>query len=338
MPLSMLVIGAGATGGHFGALASCGGADVTFVQRGAHGAAMRDRGVMVCGPGLQLTARPRVVARPEDLGGGRFDVVLVAVKSADLRSVLPTAAACCSPNGAVVIGQNGIDADAVAAQTVPAEKLVGAVLLISAWVSEPGIVQVNGKGEMIVGAISLEADPIARLVAAELAACGLPALHTPQLELARWTKLVFNNSWNVLTCLTGLTVGAVARTPELRDLAARAMSEVVNVARASGVDLDDAMVDVCLRQGDDVGESRTSMLQDRLAGRPLEVEALCGAIVKRGEHLGVATPVNHLLYALLLGVDRARPERGLDAARAASGPDAMKARPRQATRRSPSGP
>jgi 2-dehydropantoate 2-reductase len=306
VPLRILVIGAGATGGHFGALAACGGADVTFVQRGPHGAAMRERGVTVSGPGVQINARPRVVGRPDDLRGGRFDVVLVAVKSADLPAVLPAAVAACSPDGSVVIGQNGVDADAVAAEMVPAARLVGAVLFISAWVSEPGFVQVNGRGQMVLGAISAEADPLARRLATELAACGVPALHTAELALARWAKLVFNNAWNVLTCLTGLTVGAVARSPALRDLAARAMAEVVNVARASGVGLCYAMVDACLRQGETVGETRTSMLQDRLAGRPLEVEALCGAIVKRGKELGVATPVNDLFYALLVGVDQAR--------------------------------
>jgi 2-dehydropantoate 2-reductase len=336
--LRMLVIGAGATGGHFGALAASGGADVTFVQRGPHGAAMRDRGVMVRGPGLQLAARPRVVARPEDVRGDRFDVVLVAVKSADLRSVLPAAADCCSPGGAVVIGQNGVDADSVAAQTVPAAQLVGAVLFISAWVSEPGIVQVNGKGQMILGAMSPQADPVARRLAAELAACGLPAAYTAQLASARWAKLVFNNAWNVLTCLTGLTVGAVARTPELRELAARAMTEVVGVARASGVELCDAMVDVCLRQGDEVGETRTSMLQDRLARRPLEVEALCGAIVKRGRRLGVATPVNDLLYALMLGVDQARVEPGHGRRGRGVASRYDEDTPRPATGRNPSGP
>lgn len=302
----MLVIGAGATGGHFGALAACGGADVTFVQRGPHGAAMRERGVTVCGPGVQIHAHPHVVGRTEDLRGGCYDVVLVAVKSADLRAVLPAALEACCPEGAVVIGQNGVDADAVAAAMIPPAQLVGAVLFISAWVSEPGVVQVNGKGQMVLGAMSEEADPLARRLATQLDACGLPALHTAELALARWAKLVFNNAWNVLTCLTGLTVGAVARSAALRDLAARAMAEVVNVARASGVGLCYAMVDACLRQGETVGETRTSMLQDRLAGRPLEVEALCGAIVKRGKELGVATPVNEMFYALLMGVDQAR--------------------------------
>lgn len=306
MALKLLVFGAGATGCHFGALAARGGADVTFVQRGPHGAAMRERGARVRGPGVEIDVRPRVVARCEELSAERFDAVLVAVKSPDLPAALPAAAAMCAPAGAVVVSQNGIDADALAAEVVPARHLVGAVLFVSAWVSEPGVVDVNGPGQLVLGAISPAGAPAAQRVAAELAACGLRALYTADLPLARWAKLLYNNAWNVLTCLTGLTVGEAARSSELRGLAARAMSEVVEVARATGVGLSEAMANACLREGEMVGETRTSMLQDRLAGRPLEVEALCGAVVRRARDLGVPTPVNDCLYALLIGVDRAR--------------------------------
>jgi 2-dehydropantoate 2-reductase len=303
--MRLLVIGAGATGGYFGALAANAGADVTFVQRGPHGAAMRERGVTVLGPGVELQARPRVVASVDEVRGERFDVVLVTVKTADLAAVLPAAAAACAPDGAVITGQNGVDAETVAAPLVPAEKLLGAVLIIGASVPEPGVVRGNGMARVLVGAPVPAAEPAAKRAAAALAACGVPASHTPDLAVARWSKLVWNNAWNVLTCLTGLPVASAARLPEVRALAARAMAETAAVARASGVVLPDNIVDICLMQADAVGETKTSMLQDREAGRPLEVDALCGVVVQRGKALGVPTPVNDTLYPLLLGVHQA---------------------------------
>src|SRR5512143_3543182 len=120
MALRVCVIGAGATGAYFGALGARGGADVTFVQRGPHGAAMRERGVRVRGPGVAFEARPRVVASVDELGGETFDVVLVAVKTADLVAVLPAAARLAGARGAVVTAQNGVEAEAIAAPHVPA--------------------------------------------------------------------------------------------------------------------------------------------------------------------------------------------------------------------------
>jgi 2-dehydropantoate 2-reductase len=235
----------------------------------------------------------------------RFDVVLVTVKTSDLAAVLPGCAAHCVEGGAVLLGQNGVDVEAQAAARVPAAQLCGAVLLISASVAEPGVVVNAGMARIIVGAAAPAGDAASRHAAERLSAVGVQASHTPDLPAARWTKLVWNNAWNVLTCLTGLPVASAARLPSLRALARAAMIETVAVARAEGVPLGDHIVDMCLQQGDLIGETRTSMLQDRLAGRPLEAHALCGTIVERGRARGVATPVNDVLYPLLLGVSQA---------------------------------
>jgi 2-dehydropantoate 2-reductase len=266
---------------------------------------MRERGVRVRGPGVAFEARPRVVASVDELGDESFDVVLVTVKTADLVAALPAAARLAGARGTVVTAQNGVEAEAIAAPYVPAAQLVGAVLLIGASVPEPGVVEMNGMARVIVGAPVNAAEPAARRVAEGLAASGLPASFTPDLESARWSKLVWNNAWNVLTCLTGLPVASAAHVPEVRALARRAMEETAAVARASGVSLPDEIVDICLMQAEAVGETKTSMLQDRLAGRPLEVDALCGVIVRKGKELGVPTPVNDVLLALVLGVSQA---------------------------------
>jgi 2-dehydropantoate 2-reductase len=312
MPLTVCVIGAGATGGAYGAMAARGGAAVTFVQRGAHGQKMAAEGLVVAsGEGAWPEAvRPRVVADAAALvtAHERFDVVLVAVKSADLTAVLPAAAALAGTGpgaGIVVLAQNGVDAEGHARGIVPAEQLVGAVAIISAWVPTPGRVEYRGHVRLLVGAPAPAAQAAAERLAKALADVGVPASFSPDLASTRWTKLVWNNAWNVITTLTGLTVGHAARTPALRALAARAMAETAAVARASGVNLPAGIVELCLAQADAVGETSTSMLQDRLAGRPLEVEALCGTIVARGLALGIPTPVNDAFYPLLLGVHEA---------------------------------
>jgi 2-dehydropantoate 2-reductase len=322
--MRLLVVGAGAAGGWFGAVAARGGADTTFVARRAHGEVMRANGLRVIeraaareerGPGGrdevaqgpsdkiepegEWTARPRVVTSLAEVAGERFDLVLVTVKAPQLAEVLPAAA----PLGGVVMtAQNGVEAEEAAAPFVPEDRLAGAVLVIGASLPEPGVVRVAGFRRLIAGAYRPAAVAATRAAVDALAAAGVPASFTDDLAAARWAKLVWNNAWNALTALTGMDCARAVRDPGVRALGVAMMREVEAVGRALGVKLPPGIVDLCLAQAEAVGPIQTSMLQDVLAGRPLEHDALVGVVVRKGQAAGVPTPVNAVVAPLLAGI------------------------------------
>jgi 2-dehydropantoate 2-reductase len=298
--MKMLVVGAGATGAYYGALAHRGGAEVTLLARGPHAEAMQARGVEVTTPDESFTVTPRIVTSWDGLG--RFDVVFVTVKTGDLAGILPAAVRCLAPGGALITAQNGVEAEAVARPFVPAESLVGAVMFIGASVAAPGRIRRGVAPDSVsLGAPTAAAVPRARTVASELAALGWNARFVEDLAFVRWRKLLWNNAWNALTTLTRLPCATAARRPPLRALAESMMREVVAVARAHGVTLPEEAVVQQLAAGESVGEIQTSMLQDLLAGRPLEWDALVGVIVRLGAAHGVPTPVNATIAVLLEG-------------------------------------
>jgi 2-dehydropantoate 2-reductase len=306
--VKLVVLGAGATGGFFGAMAARGGMDVTFVARGAHGAAMRERGLRIRST-LQgeWTVSPRVVGYVGELDDETFDLVLVTVKSPDLEAILPAAARLAGDRGIVVTAQNGVECEEQAMRHLPAARVVGAALIISVGIAEPGVLDHRGMALALVGAPRPESETSSRRVAEWLGKAGVQVSHAPDLAAARWSKLVWNNAWNALTAITRLPVGIAAKNPSLRELATRAMREVEAVGRALGVKMPDNIIDTCLIQTDALGDVRPSMLQDVEAGRVLEHEALVGVIVRRGRELGVPTPVNDVLYPILAALSaRAR--------------------------------
>jgi 2-dehydropantoate 2-reductase len=304
--MKLLVVGAGATGAYYGALAHRGGADVTLFARGAHAQAMQTHGVQVKAPAGDFSVRPRVVTRLDE---GDFDLVLVTVKTGDLVGVLPDAARCLAPGGALITAQNGVEVEELAAPHVPAASLVGGVLFIGASVSSPGHIEVRGRDVVSLGAASEHSVSAAERAVAALVAVGVNAKYVPDLAMTRWSKLVWNNAWNSLTALTRLPCATAARHPALRALAESTMREVVAVARAHGVPLPDSIIETQLAAGESVGDIRTSTLQDILAGRPLEWDPLVGVIVRLGARHGVPTPVNAVLAALLAGAGTGSPPK-----------------------------
>jgi 2-dehydropantoate 2-reductase len=304
--MRLLVVGAGATGGFYGALAARGGAEVTLVARGGHAAALAERGLTVRTPDDELHVRPAVVTDLDALAGQSFDVVLLTVKAPDLPPLLGRAAAL---GGVVVTAQNGVDAEPLATERVPTDRLAAAVLFINTALVEPGVIAQKGRHWIALGPVRSEAAAATQRAAELLQAAGVPARYQGDILALKWSKLVWNNAFNVLTALTDRTVGEVARDPALRALAVRMMAEVIAVAAAEGVPLPADTAAMWLAPGEAAGDVTTSTLHDLRGGRPLEHDAIAGTVVRRARAHGVATPVNDILHPLLAARSPARPAR-----------------------------
>src|SRR6185369_15308347 len=293
--MRILVFGAGAVGGYFGALLARGGADVTFVARGENLAVLRRDGLTVrLGSETLHLASVRAVDDPA--ASPRPDLVLVCVKSYDT----PGAAAALRPvvdAGTIVLSlQNGVENEDVLARALGLPPLLVALTRIGVELVAPGVVDYSGRGTILFGEPDGGETARARRVAEALAAGGVPHQLRSDILVAAWEKLAWNVGFNAVTTLTRSTVAEVLAHPGARELVVAAMEEADAVATALGIPVRRTRTEAVLR--DSVGglpDFRTSMLQDLLRGRRLEHDALNGAVLRAAARTGVAVPVNHAL-------------------------------------------
>jgi 2-dehydropantoate 2-reductase len=202
----------------------------------------------------------------------------------------------------VVTLQNGVGNREILAARLGEGRVGQGVTALGATLLGPGRVRHAGPGATLFGS-SPQAEGMAAL-AALFRSCELPAELSDDLEALVWGKLVVNVGINALTALLRIPNGVLAAVPAARSLAEQAVAEAVTVAAARGTRLpyDDALAHV-LGVAQATGANRSSMLQDVLRGSPTEVAAINGAVVREGRRLGVATPVNALLTALVSALD-----------------------------------
>ena len=289
-----LIVGAGAVGGYFGALMRRGGADVTFLARGNHARAIRERGLRVAGVAGEWGVRAPVV---EALDGARgFDLVLVAAKAFSIREVAPALPGVLEQHGIAMSLCNGIGAEQALEAVISRARVVGATALIGAERVAPGVVRHDARGILVVGEPWLPGGGQAARVARFLLEHGVPVEVREDIARAKWWKMAWNCAFNPISALTGWTVGEVMADGESRNLVRAVVGEVAAVARVAGVDLGDDIADRLLSQNADLGHVRTSMLQDLEAGRPTENEDLSGEIVRRARAAHIAVPASASLY------------------------------------------
>jgi 2-dehydropantoate 2-reductase len=306
--MDVLVMAAGAVGGWIGARLAWAGHRVCFAARGKHLEAMRAHGLRFLGPDPGedfVVAAPgtesRAVADAEE--APLADLGILAVKWRDVEGAARALAGRLKPRGVALTVMNGVDSEEVLARAAGRARTAGATTSVLAVVESPGVVRRVAFGNLTVGEIAGPAQPRTYELCTALRAAGLPAEPTDDLMAAKWMKLSWNAAFNALNAITRRPVRFIADDAELGPLARRAMREVREVARAEGVDVTaftDAWIEATVaRTRAGMGEAPTSTLQDVLAGRPLEHDALSGAVVRRARSRGIAVPVNEALYAVL---------------------------------------
>ncbi len=298
--MKVAVMGSGAVGGYYGGLLANGGADVTFIARGKHLEALRAQGLRVKSVKGDFSLLVKATDDPQEVGP--VNLILFCVKSYDTEPAMRQALPMVEKETVILSLQNGIDNEEKIASVVGKEKVLAGVAYIGSGVPEPGVILHEAEGKIAFG--ELDGGVSGRVLKLKefFDRCDLPAEASPDMKKALWAKLAWNAPFNAINALVGGLVNAIVENPQTLDLARRVTAEVVAVASASGVPL--ALDEVWERnlrfsQRSDI---KTSMLQDLEMGRPLEHEALNGIIVKYGTKLGIPTPYNFTLYALLVNL------------------------------------
>ncbi|HEY1420721.1 MAG TPA: 2-dehydropantoate 2-reductase [Candidatus Dormibacteraeota bacterium] len=314
--MTVAVIGAGAIGGLLGAHLSRSGQDVILIARGPHLAAMRERGVTVRSAEGEFTARPRCT---DDLAAiAEADTVFITLKAHSIPAVAPAIGAALSGQASVVGAMNGIpwwyfpdrhletvDPGGIIARSIPYERVVGCVVYPAATIVEPGVIEHEEGNRFSLGEPDGSKSERVQAMAAMLTAAGFKAPVQAALRNEIWLKLLGNATLNPVSALTGATLAAMFTSATSRDLVRALMVEVAAVARSLDVELP-VSIDKRMQGAAAVGEHKTSMLQDLEAGKPLEVDALLGAVVELAQEKHVAVPALKTLYALTKLMGEAR--------------------------------
>ena len=297
------VIGTGGVGGYFGASLLSGGEDVMFTARGAHLDAMKQQGLSVISSDTVLHVPPeRCVGSPAEIGP--VDVVLFCVKSYDTERTAAALAPLLRPSTVIISLQNGIDNEEKLKRLLPGSSVFGGVAYIYSTITRPGEVTVAaGPRKIVFGPV--DGTPGERATASAICdACvraGVTAEVPGDIVAALWKKFIFITGAGGITALTRLTLGEILAVDKTRDLLADAMRETDSVARAEGVIVEDHFVesvfDTLTRFAN---TTRSSLYYDLIRGKPLEIEALAGTVVRLGAVHGISTPVNRAVYASLL--------------------------------------
>jgi 2-dehydropantoate 2-reductase len=298
--MRVLVMGAGAVGGFYGWRLLGRGHAVTFVARGSHGEALARRGLEVRSHGRSEGVRPvHVVADPA--AGPGPELVLFTVKGYDTEAAARALSPAVGPSTAVLTLQNGIDHPERLAAILGADRVLVGTTVLEATVAEPGIVEQGGPPPRVVlGELSGRVTRRVQSIAAALGDAGVEVRLTDDPRRALWEKFVRLAPGATLTSACQATIGALRDRPETAALYRTLVAEAVAVGAAAGAGLPADAVDTAWAWIAALpGSMKTSMQRGFERGRPVELEELTGAVVRRGAALGVPTPAFTVLYAVL---------------------------------------
>jgi len=298
--MRIAILGSGGVGGYYGALLAAGGNDVTFIARGAHLAALRERGLQIQSVhGDFFLESVQATDDPSDVGP--VDLVLVTVKTYDLEEAGQAATPLVGPSTAVLPLLNGLDAAERLAAVLGDGRVLGGMTHISSGVVAPGVIRQGSPLRRItLGERDGTTTARAERVRDVLAAAGAEVTLTRQIDVTLWEKFLFIASIGGICCLARQPMGPVLATDETRQLYTEALLEIETLARARGVGLPaDAVGHALELTAGFAPGTRPSMLADLEAGRRLELEAMSGMVVRYGREAGVPTPVHWAAYAAL---------------------------------------
>jgi len=294
------VVGAGAVGCYFGGMLARAGVPVTLIGRASHVDAINREGLFMESGDFRDYIHLRADTEIEAIGTA--SIVLLCVKTIDTETAAAAAAPHLSDDALMVSMQNGVDnIDRIRSAT--GIEAIPAVVYVAAAMSGPGRVKHSGRGDLVIGEFSAGTGRGNRLerIASVFGDSGIPCRISDNVASELWTKLVMNCAYNAISALAHSRYALIKDNPLTRGVMRQVITEVVAVATASGVILPDVehLMNAVLELGDAMADATSSTAQDLARRKPTEVDSLNGYIVRRGAELGLPTPVNGTLHALV---------------------------------------
>ena len=311
MPFSdaprILVVGAGAVGGFFGALLCKAGFDVTFLLRPATHAQIEKNGLTIASVDPKLgrfTVHPRCVQAAT--AAEQADLIILAVKCYDLTAALSAIAPQVARNhGALILPlQNGVGGEERIASYFThnagigrTEGVIGGVAYITSRLAAPGVIEHFRRGIVAVGAFSEGQDARVAWIQKILSQANIECRISRNIRKTKWEKLCWNATFNPLSVILDRPISFILDSPKWLEVVRRGIEEVAAIAAAEGVLLDADTAEQTIRTSEAFRDFHTSMYEDVHNGRPTEIDALNGDLIRRGKRHGIPTPTHDSLYA-----------------------------------------
>lgn len=313
--MKVAIFGAGAIGGYLAVKLHQAGAEVRVIARGPHLAAMREHGLTLKSEGETVTVRLPCTDRPEE--AGPQDYVIATLKANGLAPAAPQIARLMGPDTALVTGINGVpywyfhglegrwrdhriesvDPGGRLWELLPPRQAIGCIVYPAAEVTAPGVIEHTYGNRFTLGEPDGSKSARVEALSRMLTKAGLKAPVRANIRDEIWVKLWGNLAFNPLSALTGSTLDRLAFRPDLRAVARAMMEEAQAVGEALGAKFA-VTIEKRMDGAGEVGAHKTSMLQDLERGRPMEIDALLGAVVELGELAAIATPLCRTILAL----------------------------------------
>ena len=298
--MRILMLGAGGVGGYFGAKLARAGEDVTFLARGAHLAAIRADGLRVRSS-LEGEWVVKATAVEDVTGLPPADVVFLAVKANDTDTVLECARPVVGAGTAVISLQNGVRSVEVIDRVLGSGHAVGGAAYVFAVIEQPGVIAHHFLGRLAFGEMDGRRTVRAERLLAALTAAGIPAELSPDIRRVMWEKYLFICAQAGMSTLARAPAGVLRAHEPTWAMYRALLEEAAAVGRADGVALAPDVVESSVKAAEALGAAASSsMHHDLVNGKPLELEALHGHLVRLGRRHGVPTPMAFAVYAALL--------------------------------------
>ncbi|MDB5953867.1 MAG: ketopantoate reductase [Ramlibacter sp.] len=295
--LRVAVMGAGAVGSYFGGMLARAGHDVTFIARPEHVEAIARSGLRMETRSFDEQVPVRAVT---DASGAReADAVLFCVKSMATESAGEELRPFLRPDTLVLCLQNGVDNAERLRSVLPAHEVAAAVVYVATEMAGPGHLKHHGRGELVI-----EPARVSQRVAQALVAAGVPTEISANVRGALWLKLIINCAYNAISAIAQQPYGENVKGEGIWDVMRDVVDECLAVAHADGVQVPADAHAVTRKLVESMPAQYSSTAQDLARGKPTEIDFLNGYVVRRGETLGIRTPANRVLWALVKLLER----------------------------------
>jgi 2-dehydropantoate 2-reductase len=316
--MKVCVYGAGAIGGYIAVLLARSGVETSVVARGPHLQAIQENGLTLKIAGE--THNVKLAASQEPATLGKQDYVVVTLKAHQIAAVAAQIKTLCGPETAILYAVNGVpwwyfyglegpyrnhrlasvDPGGAIWDTLGPERALGCVVLPAAELVAPGVIEHHDSDRLPMGEPDGSKSARAAKLSQALIKAGLRAPLRTRIRDEIWVKLWGNVAFNPVSALTGATLKAIVDDPQLRALVRRAMLEAQQIGEAVGATFP-IDVDRRIAGGGEVGEHKTSMLQDLERGRPMEIDPMVTAVAELGDLTGIDAPTIDAILALVRG-------------------------------------
>ena len=305
--MKILIMGAGAVGLFYGARLQRAGEDVYYCARGENLRVLREHGLEVKSFQDDFSLQVKTTGDPREFAP--YELILFCVKSYDTIATARLLDGCLGEGGAVMTIQNGVENEAALCTVLPRESVMGGNARVGAELTAPGKLLHTASGIIEFGELDGRDTPRAQRMAEAFKRAGVFGQFTRDLKSVRWKKLMGNNGTNTVSALARCTLGEMFADPESDALVHRLINETAMVGRAEGAKISDEDVEALYnvaRGFSNASAIKTSTLQDLERGKPLEYDAITGAVVRAARRHGLSVPATETVHALLKLLDAHR--------------------------------